>query len=66
VRRRFSLSERRALFLAAGGKCALCRKRLDQGWHADHVMAWSRGGRTDVINGAALCGDCNRRKGDRE
>lgn len=64
-RRRFSTSERVALFLAAGGRCTECGAKLGPDWHGDHVEPWSHGGPTDVINGQALCPDCNLRKGDR-
>lgn len=64
-RRRFSDRERAALYLAADGRCSGCGVELQPGWHADHVAPWSRGGSTDVINGQALCPDCNRRKGAR-
>lgn len=63
-RRRFtSTGERVALYLAAGGRCANCGTELQPGWHADHVVAHSRGGSTDVINGQALCPPCNLKKG---
>jgi len=64
-RRQFSSSERAALYLAADGRCTECGARLEPDWHSDHVQPWSRGGSTDVINGQALCPDCNLRKGDR-
>jgi 5-methylcytosine-specific restriction endonuclease McrA len=63
MRRRFSSRERVALYLAAGGRCARCGERLAAGWHADHVVAYVRGGATDVVNGQALCAGCNQRKG---
>lgn len=31
---------------------------------ADHVVPWSKGGKTHVDNGQMLCISCNRRKGD--
>jgi len=64
-RRRFSPSERLALYLAADGKCQLCGKPLDQDFHADHVHPYSKGGETDVINGQALCSECNIKKGSK-
>lgn len=63
-RRRFGSRERAALYLAADGKCSSCGRDLGPGWHADHVTPWSRGGQTDVINGQALCPECNLRKGN--
>lgn len=64
-RRRFTARERAALFAVAGGLCEECGTELVKGWHADHVVPWSLGGATDVVNGAALCGPCNLRKGNR-
>lgn len=64
TRRRFNRSERNALYLAGAGRCALCGDDLSAGWHADHVLPFSRGGTTDVVNGQALCPACNLHKGD--
>ena len=64
TRRRFNRSERNALYLAGAGRCALCGDDLSVGWHADHVLPFSRGGATDVVNGQALCPACNLSKGD--
>jgi hypothetical protein len=65
TRRRFGRRERAALLLAAAGCCAECGEPLDADFHADHREPWARGGRTDVINGQALCPPCNRRKSDK-
>ena len=72
-RRRFSGTERDALYLAADGGCQCpgcgecgpgpCSRPLEPGWHADHVQPHSQDGVTDVINGQALCPPCNRKKG---
>jgi superfamily II DNA or RNA helicase len=39
---------------------------LEEGWNADHIVAYAVGGETDVINGQALCPKCNQRKGTSE
>ena len=65
-RRLFSRRERVALFIAAGGLCERCGVPLDSSFHADYRDPWSRGGITDVINGAALCPPCNQSEGARE
>jgi superfamily II DNA or RNA helicase len=62
-RRRFNAAERAALYSAADGRCGECCRELDPGWHADHRNPHSHGGPTDVINGQALCPDCNLEKG---
>jgi superfamily II DNA or RNA helicase len=63
MRRRFNRGERVALYLANDGRCGICGAELDSGWHADHVTPYSRGGRTDITNGQALCPTCNLMKG---
>ena len=63
MRRFFNSRERTALYLAADGCCTRCGAELEPGWHADHVDPHSHGGETDVINGQALCPDCNLKKG---
>jgi superfamily II DNA or RNA helicase len=63
MRRRFNSPERAALFLAAGGRCEKCSAELQPGWHADHITPYTAGGPTDVVNGQALCPDCNLKKG---
>jgi superfamily II DNA or RNA helicase len=63
VRRRFNKTERSALYLLADGRCEECGTDLEKGWHGDHVIAFSRNGATDVINGQALCKPCNLKKG---
>jgi superfamily II DNA or RNA helicase len=62
-RRRFSRRQRAVLYLVGGGRCQECGVRLARGWHADHVVAHARGGRTDIRNGQALCAVCNLKKG---
>lgn len=62
-RRRFSGRERVALALGADGKCQRCGEPLEPSWHADHVQPHSRGGRTELSNGQALCASCNLLKG---
>ena len=75
-RRTFSVEVRRVLIRAAGGRCAWCDVPLhwqrrcpgggcDRCYHADHIIAWSRGGRTVETNGQALCRACNLHKSDR-
>src|SRR4051794_4076022 len=65
-RRFFTKAEHDALYLAADGRCEECGGLLEPGWHGDHVTPYSDGGRTDVVNGQALCPVCNMKKGTRQ
>src|SRR5699024_4498446 len=62
VRRFFNVRERVALYLAADGKCQLCGTGLQKGWHADHIVPFSRNGDTDIANAQALCPPATSRK----
>ena len=64
-RRHFNNAEREALYIAAGGLCAICGATLDALWEPDHIVPFSEGGLTDVTNGQATCRPCNRMKGAR-
>lgn len=65
MRRRFSASERTALYFASSGLCSICGVQLEPSWHADHVIPFWLSGVTDVASGQALCPPCNLRKGGR-
>jgi superfamily II DNA or RNA helicase len=64
--RSFSGAQRAALYLAADGRCESCGAPLEPGWHGDHQLAFTAGGATDVVNGAALCPGCNTALGARD
>jgi len=50
-----------------GQTCKLCRRSIPFDlMHGDHIVAWSRGGRTTTENLQVLCGSCNLRKGARD
>jgi 5-methylcytosine-specific restriction endonuclease McrA len=53
------------LRLLAGNQCRKCGQLLSNSFHADHKQAFSKGGRTVLANGEALCKPCNERKGAR-
>ena len=61
--RTFNKKQKQVLYLLAEGKCQICGKELEEGWHADHVKPYSKAGMTDVINAQALCPECNIKKG---
>lgn len=62
TKRTFSKSEKITLWLASGGYCEICGQSLEDGFEADHIIPYSKGGQTTIQNGAALCRKCNRRK----
>jgi hypothetical protein len=44
--------------------CAICEEVFDfDEMHADHILAWSKGGQTTPDNCQMLCRECNLRKG---
>ncbi len=68
--RTFSAEQRLAIFRRGGGACQIktnCSgERLMWGdWHADHMVPYSRGGKTTVSNGQIACPACNLAKSNR-
>ena len=64
MRRRFTDRQRLILAMRSCGLCARCGDPLEQGFHADHRIPFSRGGKTILDNGQALCAGCNLSKGN--
>lgn len=74
--RAFSDDQRRTIFEHQDGRCASGTKCKDPenadgkkvfalgDMDADHIVPWSKGGKTDTANGQMLCVSCNRSKGD--
>ncbi len=67
VRRRFSPEQRRLIFNSSRKPvCLVCRKPLNwTNFHADHVLPYSRGGKTVLKNAQPLCARHNLIKGAR-
>ena len=55
-------TERDALSFSFEHKCAGCRKLLQPGWHADHILALADGGPDDMRNMQPLCAPCHTLK----
>ena len=66
--RSFTHEQRLAIYRKNNGLCQLkikCDgKKCEWGnWEADHIIAWSKGGKTIVDNGQVACPECNSSKG---
>lgn len=60
MRRFFTALQRRWLLNQQRYRCALCGKAITlRTAHADHIIPHSRGGKTTLLNGQALCRSCN-------
>ena len=61
--RAFPESDKLIMFERQNHKCAMCGKEKEYSeMHGDHIIPWSKGGRTTLDNGQMLCVDCNLRK----
>ncbi len=64
--RNFSPTQKLLILRRANYKCQICGIALTyENFEADHKIAYSQGGPTEVWNALALCKDCNRRKSDK-
>lgn len=66
--RRIERRERLIVFLrgAQRGKCAICREKLGDDIHVDHIVPLARGGLNRRSNLQLACGLCNIKKGARD
>jgi hypothetical protein len=66
-KRIFDNDQKIQLYARDKGRCQSCPKTVNEfvDWHADHVVAWIRGGKTTIENGQVLCVKCNLKKKDR-
>ena len=56
---------KRTVYERQGGKCAGCGKEFPiERMQGDHIIPWSRGGKTVIENCQMLCGQCNLTKSD--
>ncbi len=63
--RSFTREHRKEIYRRADGHCQTCGNALAGDWEPDHIVPHARGGKTETINGQALCRPCNRRKKDK-
>lgn len=67
VHRTFSDVQRRIIWDASKKKrCCKCGKELKWGhFEIDHIVPFSKGGKTTLANSALICKSCNSKKGNR-
>lgn len=64
--RAFDDNTRQACYGRQKGQCALCGKAFElKDMDADHIVPWSKGGKTTPDNCQMLCRECNIRKSNR-
>ena len=67
--RKFDDADKRAIYEMQKGICPYCEKEgrasieydIDD-MEVDHILPWSKGGKTEISNGQCLCKEHNRRK----
>tara|TARA_B100000989_G_scaffold298608_1_gene288712 strand:- start:289 stop:2205 length:1917 start_codon:yes stop_codon:yes gene_type:complete len=65
-KRYFSKSQRDQIFHNSKGKCQKCGIKITyKGFQADHIIPHSKGGKTEIKNGQALCQKCNSSKSNK-
>ena len=62
--RKFSDKDKRTAYERQNGICPICGKHheIDE-MEGDHIIPWSKGGKTTIDNLQMLCKKCNREKG---
>ena len=64
-KRNFDDAQRQVIFRRDKGICQACGRICEwNDWEADHIIPWSKGGKTEVENGQVLCPSCNSKKKD--
>lgn len=62
--RTFTATQIRTMYEQQGGLCACCHQPFPiERMQGDHIVPWSRGGKTTMDNLQVLCKDCNVRRG---
>lgn len=64
--RQFKESDKRYAYEGQLGICVKCGEHFSfEEMEADHILPWSKGGKTDKDNCQMLCKQCNRRKSNK-
>ena len=63
--RQFDKSTAMTMYEKQCHRCAMCGEEKDfKDMHADHIVPWSKGGKTEISNCQMLCISCNEKKGN--
>jgi 5-methylcytosine-specific restriction endonuclease McrA len=61
--RAFTDSQKRRIYEYQKGICKMCHQHFEyEEMQGDHIVPWSKGGKTVDDNLQMLCADCNRKK----
>jgi len=64
--REFTEIERITIYRKNNGICQSCKKKIEyKEFHADHMIPYTRGGKTTIENGQVLCNKCNLSMGSK-
>jgi len=64
--RSFTNSQRKAIYDKNNGICQICKKPVTwKNFHADHIIPWTKGGKTTISNGQCTHSKCNIKKGNK-
>lgn len=64
--RTFDKHDKTTMYERQKGICPVCKKHFELNeMHADHIVPWSKGGKTDLDNGQMLCAACNLEKSNK-
>lgn len=63
--RKFKDNDKRSAYEKQNGICPICGKHYEiEEMEGDHIIPWSKGGKTTIDNLQMLCKKCNREKGN--
>lgn len=64
--RTFSKSQKRTAYEKQNGVCKICENHFEiEEMESDHIIPWSKGGKTIEANLQLLCKECNREKSNK-
>lgn len=62
----FTDEDVKQLYVLQKGRCTVCKKSIEGGYHIDHIVPLSKGGMNDRDNIQLLCPTCNLTKHDKD